>query len=482
MRLITQALASLTLTAGIALTASAQPTPQPVPKTNPLPVYVHYMPWFETPATNNGAWGLHWTMSNQNPNVIVNAATGKRQIAAHYYPLIGPYASSDRDVIEYHLLLTKYAGIDGVLLDYYGNGANDLPLILRNTDSLVNRTASVGIKFGMVFEEQFAPTLAAATANMGLVGSRYISRPNYIRQPNGKPLVLVFGPQRYQTPADWTQILGALPTDPEFLTLWYESADAGANADGEFSWIYSDFLNGLRNFYQNRSTTLGTVGGSAYPGFDSFYAQGGWSGPTWTIPLNNGQALDQTLALAGQNQGRMDFLQLATFNDFGEGTMLEPTEEFGFSFLNKVQVFTGVPYGVPELTLVHRLYKLRKRYPAVPGIQAALNEASADLSALLVPEATVIIDSLENLTPQAVAGASAVSLFMLSPNPVGQRLTLTLADEFTTGALRIIDLRGRVVWTGAPGSVVDVSGLAPGFYFAELTSGGQRQVRRFAKE
>jgi Glycosyl hydrolase family 99 len=481
MRLITRMFAAAALSVGMVVPASAQPAPQPVPKTNPLPVYVHYMPWFEIPATNNGAWGLHWTMANQNPNVIVNAATGKRQIAAHYYPLIGPYASSDPDVIEYHLLLTKYAGIDGLLLDYYGNGANDLPLILRNTDSLVNRTASVGLKFGMVFEEQFAPTLAAATANMGLVGSRYIAQPNYIRQPNGKPLVLVFGPQRYQTPADWTQILGALPNDPEFLTLWYESADAGANADGEFSWIYSDFLNGLRNFYLNRASSLATVGGSAYPGFDSFYAQGGWGGPTWTIPLNNGQALDQTLALATQNQSRMDFLQLATFNDFGEGTMLEPTEEFGFSFLNKVQVFTGVPYGVTELTLVHRLYKLRKRYPAAPGIQAALDEASGDLSALLVPDATFIIDSLENLTPQAVTAAQAVSLFTVSPNPVAQRLSLTLTAGIT-GPLRIIDPLGRVVWAGPAGPVVDVSGLAPGLYFVELTSGGQRQVRRFAKE
>ena len=52
-------------------------------------------------------------VNNRNPNIV--DATGKRQIASHYYPKIGPYASSDPDVIEYHLLLMKYAGVDGVL-------------------------------------------------------------------------------------------------------------------------------------------------------------------------------------------------------------------------------------------------------------------------------------------------------------------------------------------------------------------------------
>ncbi|RYY15305.1 MAG: hypothetical protein EOO36_12940, partial [Cytophagaceae bacterium] len=199
------------LLAGLLLAVTAHAQPAQVVKTNPQPVYMHYMPWFETPATNNGAWGLHWRMSNQNPNIIVDPATGKRQIAAYYYPLIGPYASSDPDVLEYHLLLLKYAGVDGLLIDFYGNGGNDLPLLLRNTNALVPRTADVGLKFGVVFEDQFAATLADATANMQYVGANYFSKPNYL-QVNGKPLLLTFGPQKYQTPADWTQILGALPT------------------------------------------------------------------------------------------------------------------------------------------------------------------------------------------------------------------------------------------------------------------------------
>jgi hypothetical protein len=88
-------------------------------KTNSTKVFVHYMPWFENKETNNGIWGMHWTMNNCNPDLI--DSSGNYTIASFYHPLIDPYASSDKDVIEYHLLLMKYAGIDGVMIDWYGS-------------------------------------------------------------------------------------------------------------------------------------------------------------------------------------------------------------------------------------------------------------------------------------------------------------------------------------------------------------------------
>ncbi|WP_375417135.1 carbohydrate-binding protein [uncultured Hymenobacter sp.] len=386
---------------GVLTFLDAQAQPAAVAKTNPTRVYMHYMPWFETPQTSGtGQWGVHWTMANQNPNIIVDAATGKRQIAAHYYPLIGPYASSDPDVLEYHLLLMKYAGVDGVLVDFYGNGGNDLPLLLRNTNAVLPRSADVGLGFAVVFEDQFAATLNDAKANMQYVGTNYFPKANYIKL-NNKPLVLTFGPQKYQTPSDWTQILGVLPTPPTFLTLWYQSQQAGANAAGEYNWIYSDFLTGLQNFYQNRVPTLSVAGGVAYPGFNGFYAQGGWAGPTWTIAHNNGQTLSQTLSLAKQYQSRLGFVQLATFNDFGEGTMFEPTREFGFSYLVQVQQYTGAPYTETELRQVHRLYNLRKQYAGNTTKQSQLNQAFGYFVALRVADAVAMLNTVEGTTAPA---------------------------------------------------------------------------------
>ena len=95
-----------------------------VPKTNPIPVYVQIMPWFQTPETLGGtSWGWHWTMNNCDPNTIL--PNGQRQIASYDYPLIGPYDSSDPYVIEYQMLLMKLSGISGTTVDWYGEqGSN----------------------------------------------------------------------------------------------------------------------------------------------------------------------------------------------------------------------------------------------------------------------------------------------------------------------------------------------------------------------
>ena len=78
---------------------------------------MHYMAWFETNESSaDHKWGYHWTMANKNPNNV--DATGRREIASYYYPLIGPYDSGDKEVIENHVLMMKYAGIDGVLIEF----------------------------------------------------------------------------------------------------------------------------------------------------------------------------------------------------------------------------------------------------------------------------------------------------------------------------------------------------------------------------
>jgi hypothetical protein len=403
---------SILLLAATLLSALAAPSvrAQSVPKTNPQKVYMHYMPWFETPATLGGSkWGGHWTMKNRDPNIV--DSQGKRQIAAHYYPKIGPYASSDPDVIEYHLLLMKLSGVDGVLIDWYGvQGANgDVGSLLMNSNALIDKVDDFGLKFAAVLEDRFSivriepnPTsdIDKAKANVAYLKNNYFNKPEYIRMGAGDdPLLLNFGPITFKTPAEWTEILTEAGEDVTFLPLWYNKHLAGTNADGEFAWIHEDANDHLtyhqKNFDSLRAPTLNVAGGVAYPGFNDFYQEGGTSTVIgFEIPHNGGQTLADALALAGQYSANLDFVQLATFNDFGEGTMFEPTVEFGFNFLAQVQQFTGVPFGEDELELVYKLYRLRKENPGNTAVQAQLGQASANLAALDIGAARAILDSI----------------------------------------------------------------------------------------
>lgn len=373
---------------------------KPVVKTNSQKVFVHYLPWFETPATSgNSKWGQHWTMANENPDIILS--NGRRQIASWFYPMIGPYASSDRDVIDYHLLLMKYAGIDGVIIDWYGvENVDDYPLNKRNTDSIFSRVPGAGLQFGICYEDATLAqdkavanidTITAAKQDMAYLQSAYFGSNSYIKI-SGQPLLLCFGPQGMKTPADWQQAFANLSIKPRFLTLEYADAAAGSSASGEFAWVDATNLTNLQGFYQSRAPSLQTWFAGAYPGFMDFYKPGGWGNTLFLIGYNGTGTLNSTLALAKSSNAA--YLQLITWNDYGEGTMIEPTLDYNFDFLVAIQQYTGVKYTVTELQLIYKWYTLRKKYAGNSAMEKQLTEAYNDLVSLNVAGATAIIGGI----------------------------------------------------------------------------------------
>jgi len=370
---------------------------KPVVKTNSQKVFVHYMPWFETPATSGtGKWGLHWTMANESPDIILS--DGRRQIASWFYPMIGPYDSDDRDVIDYHLLLMKYSGIDGVIVDWYGvHNVGDYPLNKRNTDSLFKRIPYAGLQFGICYEDATLAqdkvvagidSVTAAQQDFAYLQSAYFTSSSYIRIDD-QPLLLDFGPQGLKTTADWQQAFSGLSVKPRFLSLEYAGGVTGSSGSGEFAWVDATDQANLQGFYQNRAPSLATYFAAAYPGFKDFYQQGGWGNTLFLLDYNNAGTLQNCLNLA--KTSGTSYLQLITWNDYGEGTMIEPTLDFNFTFLQTIQRYTGVSYTVTELQLIYKWYTLRKKYAGNAAVELKLTQAYNDLTALDVAGAATII-------------------------------------------------------------------------------------------
>jgi hypothetical protein len=165
---------------------------------------------------------------------------------------------------------------------------------------------------------------------------------------------------------------------------------------GEFAWVYSDYLNGLQNFYQNRAPALATAFAAAYLGFKDFYSSGGWGSTLFVLDHNGTNTLQNTLTLA--KNSNLSNLQLITWNDFGEGTgegtMIEPTLDFNYSFLETIQQYTGVTYTKTELELIYKWYTLRKKYPGNNNVQQKLSQAYYYLVSLDVANATTIISGI----------------------------------------------------------------------------------------
>lgn len=374
--------------------------PEQVKKDISKKVYIHLMPWFEDKNTNDqaGKWGQHWTMANKNPDVL--DVNGNRQIAAHYYPLTGPYASGDPNIIEYQLLLMKLSGIDGILIDWPGiTKLYDYPLLVRNTEKFIELIAKVGLSFAIVYEDQniniafnnntITNKIGTARSDMAYLESNYFSKPTYIKEGN-KPLLMVFGPQTFQTETEWTQVFSNLKEKPAFYTLWNESNEAGANATGEYAWVYRNHLDDLNSFYNK--TYSGIKIASAYPGFNAFYTEGGWGTNPFSITVGL-QTFSQTLDLALQSSAPS--LQLVTWNDYGEGTMIEPTLQFQYGFLTTLQNKLGVKdIKEEDLKMVYQLYEGRKKHNSNTQKKKQLDQVFYNIVSLKLSEAKSLLSEI----------------------------------------------------------------------------------------
>ncbi len=474
---------------GLPTTLLAQSAP--VPKTNPIPVYVHIMPWFQTPETlgaNN--WGWHWKMNTRNPNII--NPNGQRQIASNYYPLIGTYDSSNNYVIEYQMLMMKVSGVSGTIIDWYGTqGTNgDIVPLLNASNKIVAATQTYGLGVGVCLEDRFASTTADVTANINYLRNNYYTKSNYIRVGAGNaPLTLLFGPEKFTQPSQWNTILAGAGEKPALVPLQYQANQVGTGASGEMGWVYqnpgtSNHLTVQTNFLANEAGNFANSIGVAYHGYNDYYAQGGaGAGSGFVIPENNGQTLADTLALNQTYAANTKGIQVATWNDFGEGTQIEPTVQDGFADLHRIQTFTGVPYGLSQLQLVYQLYQARQSVLGNAGKEATLDQAANAINGLDFNSAQTYINIATGVATQwnlstgaswGVAGnwtsgspnaQAAKVVFSTSPGLTSAG-SITLDGNRTAGQITFASATSYTIAQGSAGTLTiddtgDSGGAAP---------------------
>jgi hypothetical protein len=351
----------------------------------------HYMPWFEAkPASRQ--WGWHWTMNAFDPEQTTD---GKRHIASHYYPLIGPYDSSDPAVIEYHLLLIKLAGIDGVIVDWYGlSDFLDYPILHRNTAALFKSAAKIGLRVGICYEDHTitelvkAKRLAAedrvtyAKREIRWLRQNWFSDPVYLRL-NDSPVLLSFGSEGLSDD-EWAEVIRA--ADGPLLYLSEHRRRSAAS--GTFDWPQPQIgLASLDRYYQSEPGTQLKVP-VAFPQFYDIYQEAKVHESYGRIPDDQGRTLALTLARAWNSGAPL--VQIATWNDWGEGTTIEPSQEFGYRELETIQKLrrTGDPRfraTSEDLRLPYRLWVLRERHAIQPQLTSELDAiahllASGDVS------------------------------------------------------------------------------------------------------
>ncbi len=349
------------------------------------PLLVYYMPWYVA-KPYSPSWGWHWTMNHFDPDTV--NASGERQIASWYYPLIGPYDSADPAVLEYHVLLMKLAGIDGVIVDWYGpDNYLDYGINNERTAAILQYARKAGLKFCLCYEDQTiqqeingsfiagSNAIAHAQQTMLYVQTNYFADADYLRWSN-RPVLLNFGPQYFKTNSQWQEIFSVLTNPPAFFTEDNRlPVCAGAfdwppmwlsQAPGTEGVLSGSALEGYLAGFQQNGRTWPAFISSAFPRFHDIYQQAGVRDYWGYLGDKKGEILRATLSRALTNNSWM--AQVVTWNDFGEGTMVEPTTEYGYRDLAAIQdhrrtyLDPTFSYQTNDLKIAARLFNLRNKF------------------------------------------------------------------------------------------------------------------------
>ena len=380
---------------------------------------VHYMPWFIA-KEGSGSWGYHWTMNYFNPDQLDDE--GKRKIASHYYPLIGPYDSNDVDVLEYQVLLMKYSGIDGVIIDWYGTeNFYDFAILHRNTRHLIEHLKKARLQYAICYEDWTIKEMVAkehiaksddikhAQGIMKWLDANWFRDSGYLKF-NNRPVLLVFGPQ-YFIKDEWKTIFSPLSIKPHF----FPEDNILPAATGSFPWppmwasengvLKPERLHEyLRESYKKAKNYRYSIG-AAFPCFHDFHNKKWTHDSFGYLDARDGVTYKETLETAIENES--DIVQIITWNDFGEGTIIEPTREFGYKYLKITQSIRKrkfdnfFEYTSKHLRIPHQLYLLRKKHKGNKTISRKLDQAAKLFFNNKVPEGYRILQLIKVNTIEA---------------------------------------------------------------------------------
>jgi hypothetical protein len=249
------------------------------------------------------------------------------------------YDQNDSAVVARQMADMRRRGFSVVLLDWYGQENTHADGTAQKIMQESERLKRSGIDFPFVLTPDKGVASKCNTdpgCNTSMViealnyaAKTYFRSPAYLRV-NGRPVVPFFWFDSNH-PVNWDQVVSQIPGNPILVFInsgGFHHPDSG----GAFSWegfkgTTDEGLDYLDNFYKaaQQEGQGKVVIGDAYPGFDDRLASWGKGkiadrrcGQTWLDSVN------ESLQYQKLTGNALPFLQVVTWNDYEEGTAVEP--------------------------------------------------------------------------------------------------------------------------------------------------------------
>lgn len=297
-------------------------------------VHTFYYSWYGNPQ-HEGQFH-HWShdiLPHWSDTTWENAGSfpGGEDIGANYYPELGCYSSNDTGVIRQHMDMIAKAGIGVAVLSWWGKDSYE--------DKSVASFLDVALKYGVKVSFHIEPFYQNAEEFKNQL--EYLSL-NYGRHPalflvNNKPLFYVYDSYKLKV-NEWKKLLtnkGELSirnttADGIFIGLWV--------MENEQEFFKSTGFDGFYTYFASDGFVYGSTV-SNWKGMAQFAKQNELlfipcAGPgyndTRIRPWNAGNTKDRQNEKYYEDMFRAavkvnpDFIGITSFNEWHEGTQIEP--------------------------------------------------------------------------------------------------------------------------------------------------------------
>jgi len=283
-------------------------------------VHIFYYSWYGNPKFN-GIW-YHWNLKGHRPAA---------DLASDYFPLLGAYSSSDPAVVRQHMRWIKQAGIGVIIHSFWGqNSFEDL-----NTRLLLDTAHRFNLKVAFHIEP-YSYRRQLFIDDILYILDEYGGHPAFYRTEERKPLFYIFkttvgkGDRDYISDEEWNFMLYRLRLDSRSDSIFMgQTTDLGRSLRSGFNGVYTYGFNATFQWEElgERFRSAGLLWSpSIYPGYIDYREKAYTGEKTKYIPREDGKTYDKIAEAAISSLP--DILTIISFNEFHEGTQIEPVMRF----------------------------------------------------------------------------------------------------------------------------------------------------------
>jgi hypothetical protein len=315
----------------------------------------NYYTWYHDGSHPKYAWH-GWTRkeAEANPRALARQRADEPPPSSALRPLVGLYDSRDRAVAQWHAALAKAAGIDALLVDWWGTHMERD----QNAEAgIIAACEAAGLAWAILDERaQFHQDLNAYAGWVIGAMKRYVARPHYLKI-DGRPVWYLYqvAQQPGLTPEEFRVLrrrvereVGDVYWIVDKIEHDHVAARVG-NEDGEKripeEWLgveevdafafYSTFSNFRAERYEQlagRYRQLVNLAHRAgkrmllpvHPGHDNSCFR--VAGDFYVMPRRDGQTLRDYLRAA--SDAGADYLMVTSWNEWPESTVVEPSADW----------------------------------------------------------------------------------------------------------------------------------------------------------